>query len=102
MRYTYLIVTLIFVFSCESHTPPPTTGTNEAPVVYGDDDRMDVYEHPSASWRAVARNSVVAFVNDWDVDRSDPNQIRLTGETLGAARDLCEGERFADQPTPAF
>lgn len=82
-------------------TPGDEVGTRSDEVVYGDDDRTDVYAHPSAFWRGVARQSIVALVPEGDVDDADPRDVQLLGPPLRVSRDLCEGERFREQPTAA-
>ena len=76
-------------------------GSATQPVVYDVDDRLDVFEHPDATLRALARDAVVAFVPRDAVDDADPTNIQLVGERYADAFDLCEDVRFADQLTPA-
>lgn len=76
-------------------------GGDEAAVVYGIDDRTEVYAHPDPALRALARNAIVALVRPGELDESDPRNVRPIGDTLREARDLCESERFLDQPTIA-
>jgi len=93
------IAPLCAVLACAS--PEIEVGARVDSVVYGDDDRTDWYAHPSADWRLRARESIVALVPSGNLDTSDPDDVRVTGETLGERRDLCEGERFRDHPTGA-
>ncbi len=71
-------------------------------VVYGSDDRQDVYAHSDATMRARALQSTVALVSASDVDASNPSNVRLAGATLGQSEGLCAGQRFASDPTAAF
>jgi len=78
----------------------PVAGRTEA-IVYGADDRLEPYEHPSAVHRAVAVSSIAMEISAGNVDESDPADVRITyTRTLGEAKDLCAGERFADQIEP--
>ncbi len=77
-------------------------GVTEKEVVYGTDDRQDVYAHPDATLRTRAQESTVALMNPSDYDASNPNDVAFTGSTLGSARNLCSTERFRDDPTSAF
>ncbi|MFP2928715.1 trypsin-like serine protease [Pyxidicoccus sp. 3LG] len=81
-------------------TPPP--GTNEQPVVYGTDNRTDVYAHANATLRDRARQSTVALMSGSDIDTSDPNNVTFDAPTLQEYYDLCPTERFLDDPTPAW
>src|SRR4051812_39301800 len=77
--------------------------SNEAPVVYGSDDRMDVYAHPDGVLRARAKGSTVALMHPNNLDQADPQNVKLVGsQTLKQAYNLCDGERFPDDPTAAF
>jgi|GEM_PF-1637388 len=70
-------------------------------VVYGVDDRREVFEHPSAVHRAIAAASIAVEMGAGWIDDADPRDVRITyTETLGDANTLCPGERFADQPEP--
>ncbi|TVQ97653.1 MAG: serine protease [Deltaproteobacteria bacterium] len=84
----------------EGHSVPVDAAVN--PVIYGEDDRTDVHAHPDAFWRELAVGSVVALVNASRIVADDPEDIRFRASTLGRNRNLCEGERFADQPAVSF
>jgi hypothetical protein len=72
-----------------------------APVVYGEDGRTEVHAHPSAALRAVAETAVAVKIDRDFVDASDPSAVRIDyTRTLGEAKNLCAGERFADQIEP--
>jgi hypothetical protein len=70
-------------------------------VVYGADDRVEVYAHPSAAHRAIAQSAVAMEMSARWLDERDPRNVRITyTRTLAEAKDLCPGERFADQIEP--
>lgn len=71
-------------------------------IVYGEDDRLEVYEHPDGSLRALARASVVALIPKRRVEWTDEGgELALAVPNLGHAYELCDGERFAEQPIAA-
>jgi hypothetical protein len=83
-------------------------GELSAPVVYGDDDRREVFNHPSEDLRRIAQESIVALIPSSRIDRSDDNGIyelfttSLKNELM--VRDelvLCDDEPFANQPVAA-
>ena len=78
-------------------------GRTEA-VVYGEDDRMDVYAHPDAGLRQLATDSIVALMSADDVSQELDGSWSLSPdvEDLETAFELCSTERFLDQPTAAF
>ncbi|OJH41876.1 trypsin-like serine peptidase [Cystobacter ferrugineus] len=77
-------------------------GEKKSAVVYGTDDRLDVYAHPDATLRARAQQSTVALMHPPLIDATDPNHVVFTGQTLGEGRNLCTTERFRDDPRAAF
>ena len=79
------------------------TGSAELSVIYGDDDRSEVFSHASPVHRTLAEQVVAVSVAQTEVNASDPNNVRIEAtSTLGAQQNLCRGERFADQPNPGF
>ena len=70
-------------------------------VVYFDDDRLDYHEHPSALFKQITREAIVALIPANRIDLSDPNDIRFNSDTLGNRENLCASERFRDDPTAA-
>src|SRR5690242_6012030 len=78
-----------------------TTGLGEkkSEVVYGADNRQDVYAHPDATLRLRAQQATVALMNPSDFNATNPNNVTFPGQTLGAAYNLCTTERFRDDPT---
>ncbi|MFT4703487.1 MAG: V8-like Glu-specific endopeptidase [Bradymonadia bacterium] len=77
------------------------TRTATDAVVYGDDDRRDVAEHPDAALRALASESIVTLVNRASLLASG-NTFSIGGSLLGQSQDLCSGEAFTNQPTAGF
>jgi len=76
-------------------------GVVAAPVVYGVDDRREVYQEPAGVHRTIAEISVAMQIGEGSLDTSDPDDVRVTYErTLGEAQELCAGERFAEQIEP--
>ena len=76
------------------------TATVEQNVVYGADDRQDVYEYADRAYAdRVASFTATMVESPNTVDASDPSRVKLRAQTLGEAFGLCSGERFADQLT---
>ncbi|MFP2932122.1 trypsin-like serine peptidase [Pyxidicoccus sp. 3LG] len=77
-------------------------GTQEQPVVYGTDNRTDVYAHANATLRLRAQQSTVALMNPSDFNTSNPNDVTFNAATLQSAYGLCSTQRFLTDLTPAF
>lgn len=69
-------------------------------VVYGTDDRQDVYQVNDPALLRDA-DSTVALVQASRVTDNGDGTSTLTGPTLGVHRNLCPGEPFRDQPAIA-
>lgn len=89
--------------ACTADLPPPWTHTSrtEQPVVYGEDDRSEVYDHPDATLRQLAVESVAVLIDaDLVMVRGD-GTVELDMTPLRDEANYCETERFLDQPSPA-
>ncbi|MBI2605964.1 MAG: trypsin-like peptidase domain-containing protein [Deltaproteobacteria bacterium] len=71
-------------------------------VIYGDDDRQDIYQVEDARLVKLAASTAALF-KESDV-KSDPSSglATLIGEKFGDAFQLCSSEPFFEQPTGAF
>lgn len=84
---------LLVLASCSG---PEPTGAAGHEVVYGDDDRQDVYAFEDQPWAAQAAGFAAVMIPVADVDESDPDDVALPPTTL-ADLGVCPDERFADQ-----
>jgi hypothetical protein len=101
-----LLCTLPFA-ACHppSDAEPSSEGapaTGEQPVVYGTDDRTDVYAHADATLRLRAQQSTVALMDAVDINTTNPNNVTFNAPTLQRAYNLCPTERFLSDLTPAW
>lgn len=72
--------------------------------VFGEDDRHELHAFPEESLhRKLARSTAMLTLQDQIEVRYD-GSVRLSPlvSTLGVRRNLCEGERFEEQPVPGF
>jgi len=70
-------------------------------VLYGDDNRTDVYASENPLWRELAL-STAAMIQTQDLRSSDRDGfLDLNGPSL-ESRGMCSSERFLSQPTAAF
>jgi len=95
-----LLVSLCVVAACGSEEQP-FVGQFSAPVVYGDDDRLEVYAHPSAELAAIARESAVALIDSHQLERQSDGIYAVIAVPLQTSKGLCDSEAFLDQPTAA-
>jgi len=73
-------------------------------VIYGDDDRRDVYDAANSDMMVELAKSTVVLVKSGEIrpHPSNSGMSRLKADTFGAAYGLCEDEPFRMQPNPGF
>ncbi len=75
---------------------------NVAPrVIYGDDNRVDVYQVERTDIRDVA-DSTVALIQTKSLSKIENDFVKARTTEFGASFDLCADEMFYEQPTAAF
>lgn len=80
----------------------PGLATTTSAIVYGQDDRVEVADHPDADVQALARASIVTLVPLAGIDVGADGSVDLYGSTLQQSFGLCPDERFANQITAGF
>jgi hypothetical protein len=95
------VLSVSLLSACAAQEAREEVSRRAAPVVYGDDDRLEYYQHPSPLLRQITRESIVALIRPDRLDWSDPMDVRVIADTLQEDEELCESERFLDQPTAA-
>lgn len=76
-------------------------GELEASVIYGDDDRVEVYASADQELRRIAEESIVALIPASRVQSLVDGTFGLLASSLKDRHDLCEDEPFANQPVAA-
>ena len=99
-RAVALVVTSIACALGTSHARADV-GSVEAPVVYGTDDRIDVYAETDVALHDLAVSSSVVLVPSGYV-HADGAAYSLTEKSLGTQFRLCPDQLFFDQPTAAY
>lgn len=94
-----VLVTVLFIGCGPSEEA--FVGEVDAPVVYGADDRLEVFDHPDQELQEIVRQSIVAMIQKYRLSRNDNGTYSIIALSLQEERGLCDGERFADQPVTA-
>ncbi len=87
--------------AAETAAAGPEVSLRVEAVVYGGDDRQDYFAHPDAATRELAASSGVALIDRRLLQAMPDGEVRYPTETFGELYDLCEGERFTEQPSLA-
>jgi hypothetical protein len=91
---------MVFALAAVLRLAAPALAQVEGQVIYGDDDRIDVYQTKDARLKKLA-DSTVALVRASSV-RSAGGAMALDTEPYGESMGLCKDEPFYEQPTAAF
>src|SRR4051812_44245114 len=78
----------------------PAAAQVDGQVVYGSDDRIDLYQTTDPKLRALA-DSTVALMQASNV-KAGGSVCKLTTEPYGTGMGLCKDEPFYEQETAAF
>lgn len=70
-------------------------------IIFGTDDRTEVFALTPGSLAAQVAESSLALVDAATLDMSDPANVRLLAPTLQARFQVCSDERFSAQPSAA-
>jgi hypothetical protein len=70
-------------------------------VIYGNDDRLEVYEEKDAAKQILAE-SVVAIMASDAVTTNKDGSVTLGGGNYGKENQLCSTEKFTEQSAPAY
>jgi V8-like Glu-specific endopeptidase len=86
---------------CAAPAAEPAPTETSAALIYGVDQRVDLYAATSAQMRALATESAVALVDPNHLVRSADGGAAVSAPTLGETYNLCTSERFREQPAAA-
>ena len=70
-------------------------------VIYGKDDRKDLYEVTNPLYKKLA-DSTVVLVRKTDVQASSNNTMTIRAQSFQQVMSVCKTERFSDQPSGGF
>jgi MYXO-CTERM domain-containing protein len=95
-------LTTLGLGGCSDPAPASPVAQTVQPVIYGTDDRQDVYAHPDMNLRTLAQQSIVALMRDTKVNVTNPANVTFNStDTLASTQDLCAGQRFEADPAYA-
>ena len=100
-RGVFWLIALSCALGLACQSTEQRLGHDEKRVVYGDDNRCDIYAYTNLDLASRARDFTVALMVPAMLDVSDPENVQFAAKTLGERYSLCEEERFAEQLTAA-
>ena len=101
MRSRALFLSCLALLAACGSSEEAFVGELSASVVYGDDDRREVFNHPNDGLRLIARESIVALIPTARINRETSGDYSLFAFSLKDERGLCEDEPFGNQPVAA-
>jgi hypothetical protein len=96
----YFKAVVISIFTCTACSSEKVN-FNDHLLIYGDDDRRDIYQVEDSAKRALAR-SVALLIKDSELDIQEDESIVLQGDSLKTKYKVCDSEPFAEQPSVGF
>jgi len=94
------LVAFSSLLACGPSAPPSPAAVAE-PLVYGADDRREVFECPDARLRELATASTAALIEPSELRFPASGMVEFHSATLSEWDDYCEGTPFLDEPTSA-
>jgi V8-like Glu-specific endopeptidase len=92
---------LILIFSFLSHFIPHSAQAKVIDkVIYGEDNRLDIYQSPSSLYRTLAASSA-AMIPETSLVNLDDQSVTIKAGTL-QDDGICADEKFSKQPTAAM
>ncbi len=91
----------VLLAGCGAGEPDQDVGSATASVVYGEDDRREVFQHPSELMRTRALQSSLSLISLTNLVGQPDGSFELSAPTLEQAVGVCSDERFASQLTAA-
>lgn len=70
-------------------------------VIYGDDNRQDLYQVTDPTLRDIA-DSTAAMIGNSSIKKNADGTLTVTARTFGSEFNLCKSEPFYDQPSAAM
>lgn len=109
LKLSFGILILCNVIACagpsEEQTDTTTAGLEDQKVwdklIYGDDDRKDLYEVTSSLHRNLA-DSTVALLESSSLKAQSATTFSVSSDSFGKQNMLCTSEPYYDQPAGAF
>ncbi len=101
MRVRTLLLSALGLMAACAPSEEVFVGELTASVVYGADDRREVFEHPNEELRRIAEESIVALIPASRIERGPDGSYGLFAFSLKDERGLCDDEPFGNQPVAA-
>lgn len=98
IQRSYSVIQSLFLFIFVLVTIFYTVWANDK-VVYGTDDRISINQIHNSRINTFAKST--AAMIEWTNIVVSKDEVTLKGTTLGKQENLCKGERFRDEITPA-
>lgn len=110
MNKSLLSFSLLLFVACQGQNITHTNAATQAPqekdqvqvkVIYGDDDRKNLYEVADPQWRTLA-DSTVALIERTELQMLGGGKTKVKAVKFADAFNLCASEPFREEPTGAF
>ncbi|MDZ4662601.1 MAG: serine protease [Pseudomonadota bacterium] len=104
-RIIIVLVISFILLGCENNTQSSSDKIHKplvkSNVIYGSDDRKDLYQVEDANLLALA-SSTVALMRSETIEVLNNDEVRILGSNFGSRYNLCESEPYRQQDSAAF
>ena len=104
----YKVLFTLFCFFGADHCIADSVQTNGPPlkpksrVIYGNDNRKDLYEVTNPLYRKLSDSTVAFFRPNVLVRKKDGDAFSIVSRSFKQTQNICASEPFADQPESAY
>lgn len=95
------LISILLLSILISTTSQAQSDSISAKVIYGNDDRRDLFEVSDTQWLEAAK-STVALMNEKSLIEVGGGFTKIDADSFGDGYYMCESEPYRDQPTGAF
>ena len=105
LKGLWIVALAMAVMACQpKHTENKSTGHDNdrisQKVIYGEDDRINLYDINDLVWKAYA-SSTVALIDSYKISEKDGG-YHISGSIIGEDRNFCADEPFYNEPYSAY
>lgn len=101
MRISLFVALTFLCGGCGGGETSEGSAHTSQELIYGEDDRVEVFAHPDSELRGHATSSVALFSRGALIEQGTAYELPES-YTLGESEGLCESESFREQPTGSW
>jgi alpha-tubulin suppressor-like RCC1 family protein/V8-like Glu-specific endopeptidase len=101
MRHGASSLVCLAITACGFSAPQELLGERGDPIIFGDDDRTEPFQHENQAEARRLADASVALIAAPNLDETSSERVLVSAPSLSERFGVCPDERFAAQPTAA-